>query len=60
MDGGTAKAGREVSPGRTLEIELKRETLKIEITDLPERNYRKIDGEAFYRVIERAETDLFS
>jgi len=60
MDGGTAKAGREVSPGRTLEIELKRETLKIEITDLPERNYRKKDGEAFYRVIERAETDLFS
>ena len=60
MDGGVAKAGREVAPGRTLEIELKREILKIEITDLPERNYRKTDGEAFYRVIARAESDLFS
>ena len=47
MDGGTAKAGKEVGPGRTLEIELKSETLKIEITGLPGRNYRKKDGEAF-------------
>lgn len=60
MDGGTAKAGKEVTPGRTLEIELGREILKIEIIGLPDRNYRKQDGEAFYRVIERAEDDLFS
>jgi ribosomal 50S subunit-recycling heat shock protein len=60
LDGGVARAGKEVAPGRTLEIELKRETLKIEITDLPERNYRKKDGEAFYRMIERAENDPFS
>jgi ribosomal 50S subunit-recycling heat shock protein len=60
MDGGIAKAGKEVAPGRTLEIELGREILKIEITGLPEKNYRKKDGEAFYRVIERAESDLFS
>jgi ribosomal 50S subunit-recycling heat shock protein len=60
MDGGVAKAGKEVSRGRTVEIEFKRETIKIEITDLPERNYRKQDGEAFYNVIERAESDLFS
>ena len=60
IDGGTAKAGREVGPGRTLEIELRREALKIEITDLPGRNYRQKDGEAFYRVIERSESDPFS
>ena len=60
IDGGTAKAGKEVGPGRTLEIELRRETLKIEITDLPGRNYRQKDGEAFYRVIERSESDPFS
>jgi ribosomal 50S subunit-recycling heat shock protein len=57
MDGGIAKAGKEVAQGRTLEIEFKRETLKIEVTDLPDRNYRKQDGEAFYKVIERAESD---
>jgi ribosomal 50S subunit-recycling heat shock protein len=60
MDGGVAKAGKEVSQGRTLEIEFKRETLKIEVTDLPERNYKRQDGEAFYKVIECAENDLFS
>ena len=59
MDGAMAKAGREVGPGRTLEIELKRETVKIEVTGLPGRNYRKQEGEAFYRVIERSENDLF-
>ena len=60
MDGGLAQAGREVTPGRNLEIELGREILKIEVTGLPEKNYRTRDGEAFYRVIERAEIDLFS
>lgn len=60
MDGGAAKAGREVSPGRTIEIEFTRETLKIEITGLPDRNYRKQDGEAFYRIVERSEKDVFS
>ena len=60
IDGGVAKAGREVSPGRTLEIEFKRETLKVEVTDLPDRNFKRQDGEAFYKVIERAENDLFS
>lgn len=59
MDGGIAKAGKEVVPGRTLEIELKSEILKIQVTALPRRNHRKQDGEAFYRVIERAESDPF-
>jgi len=60
VDGGTARAGKEISPGRTLEIELTRVILKIEITGLPGRNYRAKDGEAFYRIIQRAECDLFS
>jgi ribosomal 50S subunit-recycling heat shock protein len=60
IDGSTAKAGKEVGPGRTLEIELRRETLKIEITGLPGRNCRQKDGEAFYRVIERSQSDPFS
>jgi ribosomal 50S subunit-recycling heat shock protein len=60
MDGGRARAGKEVAPGRTLEIEFGREILKIIITGLPDRNYRKKDGEAFYRIVERAENDIFS
>lgn len=60
MDGGAAKAGKDVTPGRTLEIELKHEMLKIEVTDLPGRNYRKKDGEAFYRVLDRADSHPFS
>ena len=60
MDGGRAKAGKGVAPGRTLDIDFGRKTLKIEIIGLPERNYRTKDGEAFYRIIETGESDLFS
>ena len=60
MDGGAAKAGKEVTRGRKLEIEFKHETLKIEVTGLPQKNYRKQDGEAFYNVIDRVENGPFS
>jgi ribosomal 50S subunit-recycling heat shock protein len=60
MDGVAAKAGKEVTSGRKIEIEFKLETLKIEVTGLPIRNYRKHEGEAFYNVIERLESDPFS
>jgi ribosomal 50S subunit-recycling heat shock protein len=60
MDGGRARAAKEVAAGRTLEIEFDREILKVIITGLPDRNFRRKDGEAFYRVIERAENDIFS
>jgi ribosomal 50S subunit-recycling heat shock protein len=60
LNGITAKPGKEVAPGRTLEIEFKREILEIEVTGLPDRNYRKSDGEAFYKVIRRTGYDLFS
>ncbi len=59
MDGAAVKPGREVREGRTLEIEFKREILRIEVTGLPGRNYRKGDGEAFYNVIERKGCDPF-
>lgn len=60
MDGTVAKAGKEVTGGRKLEIEFKRETLKIEVTGLPQRNYRRQEGEVFYNVIDRDENDPFS
>jgi ribosomal 50S subunit-recycling heat shock protein len=52
LDGRTAKAGKDVGPGRLLEIDLATERMEIEILDLPGRNYKKEKGRAFYRVIE--------
>jgi ribosomal 50S subunit-recycling heat shock protein len=52
VDGRAAKAGKEVMPGRILEIDLAAERLEIEILDLPQKNYKKEKGRAFYRVIE--------
>ena len=49
-----------MAAGNELEIETKREVLKIEVIGLPERNYKSTQGEAFYRVIERKRReDLF-
>lgn len=60
MDGRTAKAGKEVGPGRLLEIDLAMERMEIEVLDLPTRNYRKEHGRAFYRIIEHEHKDRYS
>lgn len=60
MGGRRVRAAKEVAAGMTLEIELAREILKIAIAGLPERNFKRKDGEAFYRIIDRAEIDLFT
>jgi ribosomal 50S subunit-recycling heat shock protein len=60
MDGRTAKAGKEVGPGRLLEIDLATERLEIEVLALPTRNYKQEDGRAFYRIIEHEYKDRYS
>jgi ribosomal 50S subunit-recycling heat shock protein len=60
MDGRTAKAGKEVAPGRMLEIDLATERMEIEVLDLPTRNYRRENGRAFYRIIEHEYKDRYS
>jgi len=60
MDGRTAKAGKEVGPGRVLEIDLATERMEIEVLDLPTRNYRRENGRAFYRIIEHEYKDRYS
>ena len=57
VDGGTAKAGKEVDIGRTLGLDLPREYLEIDINDLPDRNFKRKQGEAFYRVVRHEHKD---
>ena len=52
VDGRTAKAGKEIMPGRRVEVDFRTERLEIEVLDLPTRNYKKADGQAFYRIVE--------
>jgi ribosomal 50S subunit-recycling heat shock protein len=60
MDGTITKAGKEIGPGRRLEIDLATERLEIEVLDLPPRNYKKEAGRAFYRTIEHEYKDRYS
>lgn len=52
VDGKVAKAGKEVTPGRVVEIDLETERIRIEVLDLPTRNYKKEQGRIFYKTIE--------
>jgi len=59
VDGREAKAGKEVVPGDVICLELPRESLRIKVKSLPDRNYKRVEGEAFYEVIARKERGLF-
>ncbi|MFZ1946408.1 MAG: S4 domain-containing protein [bacterium] len=58
VGGGVAKAGKEVGPGSVIELDLESELVEIEILGLPERNYRRKEGEALYRVRARTRKDF--
>jgi ribosomal 50S subunit-recycling heat shock protein len=60
MDGLVAKAGREVTPGRVVEVNFDGERLQIEVVGLPGRNYKKEQGQVFYRTIEHEYKDRYS
>lgn len=59
VDGTKAKASKDISPGSRIELELPRELLEIRIKGLPDRNYKRGEGEAFYEVVSRSERGLF-
>lgn len=50
VDGREAKASKEIGPGAAIGIATPRGALEIEVTSLPERNYKRKEGEAFYRI----------
>jgi ribosomal 50S subunit-recycling heat shock protein len=40
LDGHVARAGKEVAPGRVVEIDLETERLQLEVLALPAQNYK--------------------
>jgi ribosomal 50S subunit-recycling heat shock protein len=60
VDGKRAKAGKDIGIGRAIALDLRNEFIEIEVMDLPERNYKRKGGEAFYRVMARELKDLLS
>jgi ribosomal 50S subunit-recycling heat shock protein len=57
VDGARAKAGKEIGPGRVIGLDLSREHLDIEIVELPDRSFKRQQGEAFYRVVRHEKKD---
>ena len=51
VDGRVAKAAKELALGMTVALELKLEYIEFEVLGLPKRNYRRKEGEVFYRII---------
>lgn len=58
VDGRTARASKEVEPGRVIRLETEFEGIELEIVALPDRNHKRKDGEAFYKIRSRERRDL--
>jgi ribosomal 50S subunit-recycling heat shock protein len=59
LDGRVARPGKEIAPGRVVEIDLESERLELEVLALPERNYKKEQGRVFYKTIEHEYKDRY-
>lgn len=59
VDGRKAKAGKEISVGSSVTVELPSEYLEIEIVALPDRNYKRKQGETFYKVMKYEKKDPY-
>jgi ribosomal 50S subunit-recycling heat shock protein len=59
VDGVKAKAGKEISPGRTVYLNLPAESIEIEVVEIPGRNFKRSQGKAFYRVLRHEEKDRY-
>jgi ribosomal 50S subunit-recycling heat shock protein len=51
INGNVVRAGREVSPGDTLELSLRNRRLVVEIVDIPSRPPSTAHARDFYRII---------
>lgn len=59
VDGGEAKASKEIAPGHTITLETAHGFLEIEVIGLPDRNHKRKDGGAFFRIIEERREEVF-
>jgi len=57
VDGGKAKAGKEIGAGTVIGLDLSREYIEINVLSLPDRSFKRQQGEAFYRVIRHEQKD---
>jgi ribosomal 50S subunit-recycling heat shock protein len=57
VGGCAAKAGREIGAGDIVTLDTPVELVEIEILDLPDRNCKRKDGQAFYRIREQRPKD---
>jgi ribosomal 50S subunit-recycling heat shock protein len=60
VDGKRAKAGKDIGVGRAIALDLRDEFIEVEVLDIPERNYKRKGGEAFYRILAREPKDPLS
>jgi ribosomal 50S subunit-recycling heat shock protein len=58
VDGRPAKAGKLVAAGSLVTLETAESFLELEVTGLPARNYKRTDGEAFYRIREKRHKEV--
>lgn len=56
LDGGPAKASREIRPGNRIGIDLGRGALELEVTQVPAGNIPKARAGEYYRVLHDART----
>jgi ribosomal 50S subunit-recycling heat shock protein len=57
VDGGKSRAGKEIGAGRVIGVDLSREYIEIEVLSLPDRSFKRQQGEAFYRVMRHEQKD---
>ena len=60
VDGNKAKAGKEIGAGGGVGLDLSQEYIEINVLELPDRNFKRQQGEAFYRVVRHEEKDRYS
>jgi len=56
LDGGAAKASREIRPGNRIAIDLGRGVLELEVTTVPAGNIPKARAAEYYRILHDART----
>jgi len=58
VDGRVAKAGKDIAAGHKIALETAHGFLEIEVVGLPARNYKRHEGEAFYRILEERHREV--
>ena len=56
VDGRKAKAGKEITCGQVISVNLQDEFVEIEVLDFPGRSYKRNAGETFYKILKHERT----